>query len=85
MVKFFALVTEVALSSMGLDRVGCSKGVRFSMVWIWVVFQGRFFSKVWIWMVFKVYVFSLMLDSGGFFRVRSFQRFGSGCFRFRAF
>ena len=68
MVKCFALVTEVVLSSMGLDRVGCSKGVRFSMVWIWVVFHGRFFSKGWIWMVFKVYVFSVMLDSGGFFQ-----------------
>ena len=41
MVKCCAsLVTEVALSSMGLDWVGCSKGVRFSMVWIWVVFHG---------------------------------------------
>ena len=30
---------------MGLDWVGCSKGVRFSMVWIWLVFQGRVFFK----------------------------------------
>jgi hypothetical protein len=82
MVKCFALVTEVALSSMGLDWVGCSKGVRFSMVWIWLVFQGRVIFKGldWLvfqgrvffkgldWMVFMASVFSAILDSGGFFQ-----------------
>jgi hypothetical protein len=86
MVKCFALVTEVALSSMGLDWVGCSKGVRFSMVWIWLVFQGR--------VIFKgldqdgVSGFSLFNDVG-FWWVFSglglIKRFGSGCFRLLVF
>jgi len=86
MVKCFALVTEVALSSMGLDWVGCSKGVRFSMVWIWLVFQGR--------VIFKgldqdgVSGFSLFSDVG-FWWVFSglglIKRFGSGCFRLLVF
>ena len=53
MVKCSAsLVTEVAFSSMGLDRVGCSKGVQLFNGWIWVVFSrfGRFqrFGSGWV-------------------------------------
>jgi hypothetical protein len=80
MVKCFALVTEVALSSMGLDWVGCSKGVRFSMVWIWLVFQGLdLFRDVGFWWVFSGLGLFKDLDQDvlGFWL---FKRSGSFCF-----